>query len=158
MQLFVLLSFSYSTLINFFDPGTFRLRWSEAVIQPIHKKGDINSPDNYRGMSLLNVSGKLHNYILNKCLATLLEDTFFSFFLSFFEGGGGGSVCSDLDQERMDYTQVNCISSYQSRPPLSSKKHHDVTRTPKTSSCKFLHNQFYRAQTSFLPKFQCVFL
>ena len=55
MQLFVLLSFSYSTLINFFDTGTFRLGWSEAVIQPIHKKEDINSPDNYRCISLLNV-------------------------------------------------------------------------------------------------------
>ena len=65
MQLFVLLSFSYSTLINLFDTGTFRLGWSEAVIQPIHKKEDINSPDNYRGISLLNVSGKLYNYILN---------------------------------------------------------------------------------------------
>ena len=42
-----------------FDTGTFPLGWSEAVIQPIHKKGDINSPDNYRGISLLNVSGKL---------------------------------------------------------------------------------------------------
>ena len=53
-----------------FDTGTFPLGWSEAVIQPIHKKGDINSPDNYRG----NVSGKLYSYILNKRLTTWLED------------------------------------------------------------------------------------
>ena len=57
-----------------FDTGTFPLGWSEAVIQPIHKKGDINSPDNYRGISLLNVSGKLYSYILNKRLTTWLED------------------------------------------------------------------------------------
>ena len=58
-----------------FDTGTFKLGGpAEAVIQPIHKKGDINSPDNYRGSSLLNVSGKLYSYILNKHLTTWLED------------------------------------------------------------------------------------
>ena len=57
-----------------FDTGTFPLGWSEAVIQPIHKKGDINSPDNYRGISVLNVIGKLYSYILNKRLTTSLED------------------------------------------------------------------------------------
>ena len=57
-----------------FDTGTFPLGWSEAVIQPIHKTGDISSPDNYRGISLLNVSGKLYSYILNKRLTTWLED------------------------------------------------------------------------------------
>ena len=58
MQLLVLLSFSHSTLISF----------------KYFKKGDINSPDNYRGISLLNVSGKLYSYILNKRLTTWLED------------------------------------------------------------------------------------
>ena len=56
------------------DTGTFPLGWSEAVIQPIHKKGNINSPDNYMGISLLNVSGKLYRYILNKRLTTWFED------------------------------------------------------------------------------------
>ena len=36
-----------------FDAGTFPLGWSQAVIQPLHKKGDINSLDNYRGISPL---------------------------------------------------------------------------------------------------------
>ena len=51
------------TLLNLFDTGKFPLEWSEAIIQPIHRKGDINSPDNYRGISLLNVGGKLCSYI-----------------------------------------------------------------------------------------------
>ena len=113
MQLFVLLSFSYSTLINLFDTGTFRLGWSEAVIQPIHKKEDINSPDNYRGISLLNVSGKLYNYILNNmaedngvfcvCFVCLFVCFCFCLFV-FVVFWGCFSVCSDLEPERMDYT------------------------------------------------------
>ena len=31
-----------------FESGTFPLGWSESVIQPLHKKGDKNSADNYR--------------------------------------------------------------------------------------------------------------
>ena len=57
-----------------FDSGTFPLSWSESVIHPIHKKGDINSPDNYRGISLLNVSSKLYSYILNKRLTDWVEE------------------------------------------------------------------------------------
>ena len=52
----------------------FPLAWSESVIQPLHKKGDKNSPDNYRGISLLNVSGKLYSYILNKRLTDWVEE------------------------------------------------------------------------------------
>ena len=42
---------------------------------------------------------------------------FFVLFVVFavcFFLGGWVSVCSDLEQERMDYTPVNCISSNQS--------------------------------------------
>ena len=57
-----------------FDSGLFPHQWSEAIIQPIHKKGDINSPNNYRGISLLNVCGKLYSYILNKRLTFWIEE------------------------------------------------------------------------------------
>ena len=57
-----------------FDTGTFPSEWSESVILPIYKKGDVNSPNNYRGISLLNVGGKLYSYILNKCLTQWIED------------------------------------------------------------------------------------
>ena len=46
-----------------FDTGMFPMGWSEAVIQLTHKKGGINSPDNYMGISVFNVSGKLSSYI-----------------------------------------------------------------------------------------------
>lgn len=57
-----------------FVTGTFPSAWCEALLQPLHKKGDINCPDNYRGISLLNVSGKLYSYILNKRLTKWIED------------------------------------------------------------------------------------
>ena len=36
------------------------------VLQPLHKKGDINNPDNYRGISLLNICSKIYSFVLNK--------------------------------------------------------------------------------------------
>ena len=57
-----------------FESGMFPLAWSESVIQPLLKKGNKNSPDNYRGISLLNVSGKLYSYVLNKRLTDWVEE------------------------------------------------------------------------------------
>ncbi|MCB4763941.1 MAG: reverse transcriptase family protein, partial [Sulfurovum sp.] len=57
-----------------FNTGTFPSEWSESIILPIYKKGDVNSPNNYRGISLLNVGGKLYSYILNKRLTQWIED------------------------------------------------------------------------------------
>ena len=34
-----------------FDHGLFPDEWSLAILQPLHKKGDINVPDNYSGIS-----------------------------------------------------------------------------------------------------------
>ena len=51
-----------------FESGVFPIGWSEFLIQPLFKKGDKNCPDNYRGISLLNVSGELYSYILIKRL------------------------------------------------------------------------------------------
>jgi len=39
--------------------------WTEGYIIPLHKKGDINSPENYRGITLLSVFGKLFIKIIN---------------------------------------------------------------------------------------------
>ena len=57
-----------------FESGMFPLAWSESLIRPLHKKDDKNSPDNYRGISLLNVSGKLYSYVLNKRLTDWVEE------------------------------------------------------------------------------------
>ena len=48
--------------------------WTEAIIPPLYKKGDVNVPDNYRGISLLNVCSKLYSFILNKRLSVWAEE------------------------------------------------------------------------------------
>ena len=49
-----------------FTTGSYPSQWSESIIHPLHKKGDKNSPDNYRGISLLNICSKLYSHILKK--------------------------------------------------------------------------------------------
>ena len=56
-----------------FDTGQYPSTWSGAIIVPIHKSGDKDDPDNYRGVSLLNILGKVFAHILNKRL-TLWAD------------------------------------------------------------------------------------
>ena len=77
-----LYKYSDARIVNFlmiyfnklFESGMFPLACSESVIQPLHKKGNKISPDNYRGISLLNVSGKLCSYVLNKRLTDWVEE------------------------------------------------------------------------------------
>ena len=51
-----------------YDTGVFPKQWSQSVIVPLLKKGDINDPGNYRGISLLSIISKLFTSILNKRL------------------------------------------------------------------------------------------
>lgn len=57
-----------------FCKGLFPTEWSKAIIFPLHKKGDANNPDNYRGISLLSCVSKLYTHILNKRLTQWAED------------------------------------------------------------------------------------
>ena len=41
-----------------FDKGIYLGKWAKAIIIPIHKKGNIHSVDNYRGVSLLSIISK----------------------------------------------------------------------------------------------------
>ena len=64
-----------SRYFNFiFEKGLFPDAWTFSILQPIHKKGDINNPDNYRGISLLNVCSKVYSYILNQRINGWIED------------------------------------------------------------------------------------
>ncbi|MEW8547342.1 MAG: reverse transcriptase family protein, partial [Candidatus Thiodiazotropha sp.] len=49
-----------------FQSGYFPSCWSQSIIVPLHKKGDINCTDNYRGISLLDVFGKIYVSIINR--------------------------------------------------------------------------------------------
>ena len=52
-----------------FHTGYFPATWSEGYVIPLHKKGSINETDNYRGITLLNVIGKLFTRIINNRLS-----------------------------------------------------------------------------------------
>ena len=47
---------------------------TDAITQPLFKKGDHEIPDNYRGISLLSICSKLYSYILNKRLTCWIDD------------------------------------------------------------------------------------
>ena len=47
--------------------------WGTAVVIPIHKKGDRNNPDNYKGISLLNTGYKIYSKMIAKRLTVIAE-------------------------------------------------------------------------------------
>ena len=49
-----------------FELGEFPSDWCNSIIVPLHKRGNINEPTNYRGISLLDVFGKIYTGILNR--------------------------------------------------------------------------------------------
>ena len=57
-----------------FEKGYYPKEWAKAIIIPIHKKGDVNSADNYRGVSLLSIVSKCYTSILNQRLYNWLEE------------------------------------------------------------------------------------
>ena len=49
--------------------------WSDALLVPVPKKEDLSSCDNWRGISLLDVVGKLFARVLNDSLQLVVEET-----------------------------------------------------------------------------------
>lgn len=49
-------------------------KWSEIILTLIHKKGDQNNPENYRGIALVNTLCKIFTQILLSRLNTLLDE------------------------------------------------------------------------------------
>ena len=70
----VILPFLHKFFNHIFENGLFPDSWCTAIIQPLHKKGDIHNADNYRGISLLNICSKLYTSILNKRLKTWINE------------------------------------------------------------------------------------
>ena len=61
-------------LFNFlFNNGVFPDNWTESILLPLYKKGDINDPNNYRGISLCDISSKLYSSIINSRLIEWIE-------------------------------------------------------------------------------------
>ena len=55
------------------DLGHFPDKWAEGFIVPIHKKGTLNDPNNFRGITLLSVVGKLFTNLINARLSNWAE-------------------------------------------------------------------------------------
>ena len=51
-----------------FDSGCYPQTWCDAMLTPVHKQGNINDENNYRGISLLSALGKLFTRLLNNRL------------------------------------------------------------------------------------------
>ena len=50
--------------------------WRTAIVIPIHKKGDRNNPDNYRGINLLNTGYKIYSKIIARRLTAIAESDY----------------------------------------------------------------------------------
>ena len=48
-----------------YESGTFARAWSIGSIKPIYKRGDVKSPSNYRGITLLPIMSKIMTSILS---------------------------------------------------------------------------------------------
>ena len=48
-------------------------QWSVGVIKPLHKRGDVHNPANYRPITLLSCFSKLFTSILNTRLSNFVE-------------------------------------------------------------------------------------
>ena len=65
-----------TTLYNYiWESGVYPDKWSEGIIQPLHKKGSIDEPDNYRKLTLMACMGKIFESIINKRLVFQSEAT-----------------------------------------------------------------------------------
>ena len=56
-----------------FDKGIFPENWSDSIILPLYKKGDVNDTNNYIGISLCDISSKLYSSIINSRLQEWVE-------------------------------------------------------------------------------------
>jgi hypothetical protein len=69
----VLLPFLCRLFNRLFSKGEFPDKWTQTVIIPLHKKGDVNSANNYRGIALLDVVSKVYIAILTRRVTFYVE-------------------------------------------------------------------------------------
>ena len=62
-------------ILNFiFVKGTFQEEWAVGVVVILHKDGDTNDLNNFRGITLLRMLGKLLIGVLNNRLSEVLQE------------------------------------------------------------------------------------
>ena len=93
-----------------FLKGYFPESWSEGLILPLHKKGSVDSVENYRGITLLSVISKLFPQKLNNRLSHWAE-----YNSVYIEGQGG--FCSKMGTIDSMFVLDNVINWF-----ISNKK------------------------------------
>ena len=56
------------------DTGFYPVSWSLGIIVPLHKKGDVNDVNNYRGITLVSCLSKLFTSVINRRLDSLCKE------------------------------------------------------------------------------------
>ena len=69
----LIVTFFLKLFNSLFDKGIFPENWTESIILPLFKKGNVNNPSNYRGISLSDVSSKIYSSIINSRLQEWVE-------------------------------------------------------------------------------------
>ena len=62
----VVVNFFVKQFNEIFDKGIYPENWTDSIIQPLYKKRNPNDPNNYRGISLSDISSKLFSTIMNR--------------------------------------------------------------------------------------------
>ena len=69
-----LINYLHAILNEIFQLEYFPKKWSDSFIIPLHKKGNVNNVENYRGISLLSHLGKLFTRVLSNRLNEWAEN------------------------------------------------------------------------------------
>ena len=72
----ILVPILWNLFNKIFDTGVFPEEWAEGFIIPLHKKGNLNNVENYRGITLLSALGKLFSRVINNRLSEWSERYF----------------------------------------------------------------------------------
>ena len=70
----VILPFAVKFFNRLFDKGIYPNNWCESIILPLYKKGEVNDPGNYRGISLTDISSKIYGTIINKRIQKWVDE------------------------------------------------------------------------------------
>jgi len=73
----------YKLIQNIWNTETLPAQWNEGIICPIYKKGDRLDCNNYRPITLLNITYKIYTILLNKRLSDIIETKLSDFQMGF---------------------------------------------------------------------------
>ena len=55
---------------NILQTGQYPTMWTQGAISPVHKKGSVDIPDNYRGITVTSTMSKLFGIMMNNRLTS----------------------------------------------------------------------------------------